>query len=122
MSPELFHAPGKLTEKMDIWALGCLAIEVGSWDQHKHVWQILTVENDVVNPLFVGDTCVVIFVSPYCKDLRSTILPQMAEDGRSTMSLAFFAHFALQWKCSGASSMMKSIFNYIRYSEIRWYI
>jgi len=28
MSPELFHAPGKLTEKMDIWALGCLAIEV----------------------------------------------------------------------------------------------
>lgn len=28
MSPELFHAPGKLTEKMDLWALGCLAVEV----------------------------------------------------------------------------------------------
>ena len=28
MSPELFHGPAKLTEKMDIWALGCLAIEV----------------------------------------------------------------------------------------------
>eukprot|EP00913_Durusdinium_trenchii_P032943 g30840.t1 len=28
MSPELFCRSGKLTEKMDIWALGCLAMEV----------------------------------------------------------------------------------------------
>lgn len=30
MSPELFHAPGKLTEKMDLWALGCLAVEASN--------------------------------------------------------------------------------------------
>ncbi|CAJ1376204.1 unnamed protein product [Effrenium voratum] len=28
MAPELFDGRGKLTEKLDIWALGCLAVEV----------------------------------------------------------------------------------------------
>eukprot|EP00929_Paragymnodinium_shiwhaense_P095147 TRINITY_DN56111_c0_g1_i1.p1 TRINITY_DN56111_c0_g1~~TRINITY_DN56111_c0_g1_i1.p1 ORF type:complete len:1255 (-),score=324.98 TRINITY_DN56111_c0_g1_i1:56-3319(-) len=28
MAPELFDAKGKITEKVDIWALGCLALEV----------------------------------------------------------------------------------------------
>lgn len=28
MAPELFHSNGKLTEKIDVWALGCLIMEV----------------------------------------------------------------------------------------------
>merc|ERR1711862_882747 len=28
MAPEVFDARSKLTEKLDIWALGCLAIEI----------------------------------------------------------------------------------------------
>lgn len=35
MSPELFHAPGKLTEKMDLWALGCLAVEASTGEGGK---------------------------------------------------------------------------------------
>merc|ERR1712217_427071 len=28
MAPELFNTNGKITEKVDIWALGCLALEI----------------------------------------------------------------------------------------------
>ncbi|CAK8999968.1 Protein kinase byr2 (MAPK kinase kinase) (MAPKKK) (Protein kinase ste8) [Durusdinium trenchii] len=28
MAPELFDSRGKITEKVDVWALGCLVVEV----------------------------------------------------------------------------------------------
>merc|ERR1712232_273506 len=30
MSPELFSSKGKITEKVDVWALGCLVMEVAT--------------------------------------------------------------------------------------------
>jgi len=49
MAPELFDSRGKITEKVDVWALGCLAVEiVTSRNPHEECSSIQQVMNKVL--------------------------------------------------------------------------
>jgi len=49
MAPELFDSRGKITEKVDVWALGCLAVEiVTSRNPHEECTSIQQVMNKVL--------------------------------------------------------------------------
>merc|ERR1719282_1157017 len=49
MAPELFKSDGKITEKVDVWALGCLAVEIfTSRNPHEECSSIQQVMTKVV--------------------------------------------------------------------------